>query len=375
MSKFASSLLGLLAAVHLVGCGNMVKTKQENEDAPTRENAVYPMEYANGVFGWRQNSHRVYIAFTDDYNYAEEDMARWSVPNFCSRVKAGTVKASVHLVWSGPVADGKVGPSTDKTATNPYDLTTCAKGTFQAIDSSASSLDLSSITVTQAIGASALVEYISADAKAANSIQIIVKTATADGAATFSVQNPPEATDPSTSDDDIPADPASAAPATSANNLTPSAEFAHIGRNPNRVRINLLGMIDPTTNQPVVLSDATVTVVENGVVQGIKVTQSRTENALPTDIVFVVDNSGSMNEEADGVANGIQAFAEKLSKNGIDAKFGVLGYWGDVRGALNLSDFTTLNDYLNRGKGYERTMGFGGSDSSTLEARAKDFNI
>ncbi len=375
MSKTVKLVLSLMAASYLVGCGNMIKTKQENEDAPTRENAVYPMEYANGTFAWRANSHRVYIAFTDDYNYAEEDMARWSVPNFCSRVTAGTVKANVHLVWSGMVENGKPPASTDKTGTNPFDLTTCAKGTFQAIDSSASNLDLGNITVSQAIAASALVEYISADAKATSSVQVIIKTASADGTATFTVQNPPEATDPSTSDEDIPADPDSEVPTTATNSVTPSAEFSHIGRNPNRIRINLLGMIDPTTNLPVVLNDTTVTIVENGKVQGIKVTQSRTENALPADVVFVVDNSGSMNEEADGVANGIQAFAEKLSTAGIDAKFGVLGYWGDVRGALNLSDFTTLNEYLNRGKGYERTMGFGGADASTLEAAAKDFNI
>lgn len=374
MSRASSGIL-ILLALYLSGCGNMVKTKQENEDAPTRENAVYPMEYANGVFNWRANSHRVYIAFTDDYNYAEKDMERWSVPHFCERVKAGTVKANVHLVWSGPLDGGKVPKATEATATNPQDLTTCGHGTFQAVDASASNLDLSAIEVSQAVAASALVEYISADATAENTVQVIVKTATADGTATFKMQNPPEATDASTSDADIPADPGSAAPTTALNNLTPSAEFAHIGRNPNRVRISLLGMIDPTTNQPVVLSDATVTIVENGVVQGAKVSQSRAENALPTDIVFVVDNSGSMNEEADGVANGIQAFSEKLTKAGIDAKFGVLGYWGDVRGALNLGDFSTLNDYLNRGKGYERTMGFGGADASTLEARAKDFNI
>lgn len=52
---------------------------------------------------------------------------------------------------------------------------------------------------------------------------------------------------------DIPPDPGGNAPATTINNVAPSATFAKTAGNENRIRINLLGILDPTTGSPISL--------------------------------------------------------------------------------------------------------------------------
>jgi len=177
---------------------------------------------------------------------------------------------------------------------------------------------------------------------------------------------------------DIPADPTGVTvPATTKNNVLPTASFSNSG---SRIKLNLLGLIDPTTNQPLTLSyDANnpqasnIFVEEDGVVQGLKVTKVSTGNVLTADIVFLVDNSGSMGDEADSVAASIIEFATFLQTSGLDVKFAVVGYDSYPNGGINFTNAQTLSSYLNRETGTYRTYYFAGSDSAALTTRAYNF--
>lgn len=90
------------------------------------------------------------------------------------------------------------------------------------------------------------------------------------------------------------------------------------------------------------------------------------------DVVFIVDNSGSMSEEANYVAREINDWATELNKH-MDVKFGVIGSEGKfVNGALDITDASTLSAYLNRSgvSGITRTVGFSGSNQATLSDAA-----
>ena len=89
------------------------------------------------------------------------------------------------------------------------------------------------------------------------------------------------------------------------------------------------------------------------------------------DIVFLVDNSGSMDEEADALAEQVLEWAQSLSEV-VDCKFGCVGY-GDnsygIDGGMDLADITELNDFLNRSNvwGTYRTYDFYGANAKKLE--------
>lgn len=171
---------------------------------------------------------------------------------------------------------------------------------------------------------------------------------------------------------DIPKDPpaGSHCPPTQFNNLIPSATFSLTAENKVRIRLNLLGLVNPSTGQPLDVQPANVCVEEDGILQGIKVTTPTNENRLMADVVFVVDNSGSMGEEADSIASRIIAFAHELTTRNIDVRVGCVGHGlnsdGFVYGALNLTTADSLDSYLNRFSGVYRTVGFAGQDSAAL---------
>ena len=190
--------------------------------------------------------------------------------------------------------------------------------------------------------------------------------------------------DPQDQNTDIPGDPTGVTvPTPTHNNVLPSASITSTG---SRVKLNLLGLIDPTTNQPLTLSYNTsnpqasnIFVEEDGILQGLKVTKVGTGNVLTADIVFCVDNSGSMGDEADSVAASIVDFANYLQASGLDVKFAVVGYDSYPNGGLNFTNAQTLNNYLNRSDEYglvtgtSRTDGFSGPDSAALYNRANSF--
>lgn len=93
------------------------------------------------------------------------------------------------------------------------------------------------------------------------------------------------------------------------------------------------------------------------------------EQVSAVDLVFLVDNSGSMGEEADAVAKEILDWSKMLSKT-LDMRFGCVGYdyGGEVNGAINMCGINEIDAFLNRsGKyGIDRTMGFEGPDKDVL---------
>lgn len=186
------------------------------------------------------------------------------------------------------------------------------------------------------------------------------------------------AEDPQDQNTDIPGDPTGVTvPTPTHNNVLPSASFSTTG---SRVKLNLLGLIDPTTNQPLTLSynasnpqASNIFVEEDGIVQGLKVTKVSTGNVLTADIVFLVDNSGSMGDEADSVAASIIDFANYLQASGLDVKFAVVGYDSYPNGGINFTNAQTLSAYLNRETGTDRTYYFAGPDSAALTERGNNF--
>lgn len=89
----------------------------------------------------------------------------------------------------------------------------------------------------------------------------------------------------------------------------------------------------------------------------------RASSSTKTDVVFLVDNSGSMDEEADVIARDITTWAEELNKT-LDVKFGCIGYDGKITGMITLVDYTKFSQVLNRegASGVDRTKGLGYND-------------
>lgn len=94
--------------------------------------------------------------------------------------------------------------------------------------------------------------------------------------------------------------------------------------------------------------------------------------AVQNDFVFLVDNSGSMSEEADAIARDIVQWAQKLSAK-IDVRFGCVGYDGGINGAINMTSYGELSSYLNRTTGVYRTEGFAGANASYLENQSPNY--
>ncbi len=116
----------------------------------------------------------------------------------------------------------------------------------------------------------------------------------------------------------------------------------------------------------------------DGQPKGVKVYNTADDNnerTVPVDLVFLVDNSGSMSQEANAIARDITAWAEKLSKTSLDIQFGCVGYDGAITGAMNVTSYQNLSDYLNRPgiSGTSRTMGFTDSDAETFISNAESY--
>lgn len=189
-----------------------------------------------------------------------------------------------------------------------------------------------------------------------------------------------KAEDDDNSNKDIPADPVNVTPPNpTKNNVQPTATFQAQGE---RIKLNLQGLVDPNTLQPITLfynasnpAGSNIFVTQNGVTKGLLLNKVSTGNVLKADVVFTVDNSGSMLEEADVVANNIVSFAQALAASGLDVQFGCVGYDGPVNGALNMTTSASLSTYLNRSgyTGTYRTLGFEGPDATTLQSAASGF--
>lgn len=128
-------------------------------------------------------------------------------------------------------------------------------------------------------------------------------------------------------------------------------------------------------------SGQNVWVSVDGKAKGISVYNSaddeEEDQVIAADLVFLVDNSGSMSQEADSVAAGIVNWANKLEESSLDIQFGLVGYSvsGSINGAINLTDAETLSEYLDYSSGTSRTIHFGGDDASTLSTAASAYRV
>lgn len=98
------------------------------------------------------------------------------------------------------------------------------------------------------------------------------------------------------------------------------------------------------------------------------------EHVAQADLVFVIDNSGTMEEESDAVARDVIDWARELDASGTDVRFSCVGYrYGNVNGAIDFTDASELSSFLNYSSGTNRTAHFGGYNSSSLKSWANYF--
>ena len=141
------------------------------------------------------------------------------------------------------------------------------------------------------------------------------------------------------------------------------------------MRIDMTGIQDPQTLKWIKLfgtekEGQNVWVSVDGKPKGIEVYNNSDDDAdktITADLVFLVDNSGSMSEEADAIARDIVAWAKTLASSNLDIRFGCVGYDGTITGAMNLTTLEYISSYLNRSRGTDRTVGFEGSDALRLK--------
>lgn len=127
------------------------------------------------------------------------------------------------------------------------------------------------------------------------------------------------------------------------------------------------------------LDNQNIWVEVDGVPKGILVINNDENNGSVSkrmvDLVFCVDNSGSMSEEANKLATEIVAWATKLAQQNLDIQFACVGYGNinGVNGAINFTDIAGISNFFNYSSGTTRTMHFAGSDAQTLQSLANQY--
>ncbi len=91
------------------------------------------------------------------------------------------------------------------------------------------------------------------------------------------------------------------------------------------------------------------------------------QQQAPVDLVFLVDNSSSMSEEANAIARDIIEWSKELSKT-LDVRFGCVGYGGFVSGAINLTTAENMETWLNKSTGIMRTRDFADETEEKTQA-------
>lgn len=147
------------------------------------------------------------------------------------------------------------------------------------------------------------------------------------------------------------------------------------------LRFDMTGILDPNNMTDWVrlygtgLSAQNVWIEIDGKAKGVAVKNTiddQTGATAPVDLVFLIDNSGSMSEEANAVARDILAWAQTLSTT-LDIKFGCVGYDGAITGALNITSVDKFKEYLDYSSGTSRTRHFGGTDAAALQSVVNNY--
>lgn len=101
------------------------------------------------------------------------------------------------------------------------------------------------------------------------------------------------------------------------------------------------------------------------------------ERPMRYDVVFLVDNSGNMNNVGETLASDMQSLKTELKSANLDVRYGCVGYSRretfdsevGVNGAMDICDADVLLEYLNRDnlRGVLRTKGYGGTNAAELK--------
>lgn len=156
----------------------------------------------------------------------------------------------------------------------------------------------------------------------------------------------------------------------------PNVGFSLESINGNQiVNMSMTGIYDKQTGnwldlQGTLQSGQNIWLEIDGVPRSIKVErnaeETRASSKTPLDLVFLVDNSGSMGEEADSLAAEIVNWSAELETM-FDLKLGCVGYAeSDLSGGLDLGPPSALHDFFNRATGTSRTKGYVGTNAESL---------
>jgi hypothetical protein len=145
------------------------------------------------------------------------------------------------------------------------------------------------------------------------------------------------------------------------------------------IRLDMTGVQDPYTKDWVQLygpgnSNQNIWLSIDDMPKGFSISKEE-QHSKAVDLVFLVDNSGSMDQEANTLANQVLAWSQKLEASELDMRFGCVGYYGDISGALNITTIDNLNNFLNYSSGTGRTMHFGGADANELRSKTGPYNM
>ena len=147
------------------------------------------------------------------------------------------------------------------------------------------------------------------------------------------------------------------------------------------IRFDMTGVKDPYTNDWVKLygpgsGKQNVWLSLDGAPKGFSIyntiDDADNKELSAVDIVFLIDNSGSMSEEANAIAADIITWSEELGQT-LDVQFGCVGYDGAITGAINLTTAQNLKDFLEYSSGTYRTYHFGGPDADELRSKVEPY--
>lgn len=138
------------------------------------------------------------------------------------------------------------------------------------------------------------------------------------------------------------------------------------------IRLDMTGVRDPFTNDWVELYGTkhpkqNVWLSLDDQPKGFSITKVTNDKKSAVDLVFLVDNSSSMSEEANAIARDIIEWSQQLEQT-LDVKFGCVGYGGFVSGACNLTTAEKMEEWLNKSTGIMRTRDF--ADETAEKAQA-----
>ena len=159
-------------------------------------------------------------------------------------------------------------------------------------------------------------------------------------------------------------------------NVTPSAgPFVRDSEgSASPVKFPLIGLTDPVKEELIpFVAYQSLWVLEDGKAVDIEVKDLGGSGAPSAiDMVFVIDNSGSMGEEADRIAEGILSYSAALASAGWDIRFGCVGQDGTINGGIGLTTTSDFSAYLTRPnrQGTARTRGISDPNASAIAAWA-----